>query len=243
MDAIMRQTYACVHSIFAANFAAQDAHLALLSRQTPPLCLAVARRHPPTDTDMPSTDTQLLACPCGSLVAPSPRAPTDRCQACHRHLLQVSSARFLPKTYCPEGLDTEHIARKFRHVGSEHTVGSKLAALSQAFDAISTAAGPDVFIEADDLIPVVCYVLLETKLPKLYSEMALLEELIDDDDRRSQSGCCVANLQAAVLLLGRIGAEATPTDADQDNDHDVMAHDDQSRPVSPVTEPTEKTTV
>jgi len=76
------------------------------------------------------------------------------------------------------------------------------------FRAVTTAVekeiasdGSQVYIEPDDLIPIVCCLLVSAQVPHLVAEINLCAELIGDDDRMGELGCHLANLQGAASVV------------------------------------------
>ncbi|NXF23473.1 VP9D1 protein, partial [Rhodinocichla rosea] len=65
----------------------------------------------------------------------------------------------------------------------------------------STADGPCCHSGADDLLPILSYVVLQTGLPQLLSECAALEEFIHEGYLIGEEGYCLTSLQSALSYV------------------------------------------
>jgi hypothetical protein len=64
-------------------------------------------------------------------------------------------------------------------------------------------AAAGVYIEPDDLIPIICCLLATAKVPHIIAELNFCSELVCDDDRMGELGCHLANMQGAASVLLR----------------------------------------
>ncbi|XP_005052302.1 PREDICTED: VPS9 domain-containing protein 1-like [Ficedula albicollis] len=65
----------------------------------------------------------------------------------------------------------------------------------------TTPDGPCCHSGADDLLPILSYVVLQTGLPQLLSECAALEEFIHEGYLIGEEGYCLTSLQSALSYV------------------------------------------
>ncbi|NWH98021.1 VP9D1 protein, partial [Tichodroma muraria] len=114
----------------------------------------------------------------------------------------VQDLRLIPLETCPRR-KLECIVRALRGICecAEEYCGTR-DARSLATAAMGTMAdGPCCHSGADDLLPILSYVVLQTALPQLLSECAALEEFIHEGYLIGEEGYCLTSLQSALSYV------------------------------------------
>lgn len=65
-------------------------------------------------------------------------------------------------------------------------------------------AGEGVYIEPDDLIPIICCLFVAAKVPYLIAELNFCSEMVGEDDRMGELGCHLVNMHGAASVLLRL---------------------------------------
>ncbi|NXR31494.1 VP9D1 protein, partial [Zosterops hypoxanthus] len=123
----------------------------------------------------------------------------------------VQDLRLIPLETCPRR-KLECIVRALRGIcecaeeycGTRDTRSIATAAMEcgAAVTVVTVADGPCCHSGADDLLPILSYVVLQTGLPQLLSECAALEEFIHEGYVQG-AGLCRQTAQGTVTLLGQ----------------------------------------
>ncbi|NXD97639.1 VP9D1 protein, partial [Chaetorhynchus papuensis] len=108
----------------------------------------------------------------------------------------VQDLRLIPLETCPRR-KLECIVRALRGICecAEEYCGTRDAR------SLATAAIPCCHSGADDLLPILSYVVLQTGLPQLLSECAALEEFIHEGYLIGEEGYCLTSLQSALSYV------------------------------------------
>ena len=98
--------------------------------------------------------------------------------------------------------------RKLRCVCRCHTPRAKASALVRACESVADAAqqhlSKDRPVGADDLVPLLIYVVVRSRVPRLAAELALVAELMPSELHLSKEGYALATVQSACHALNEL---------------------------------------
>merc|ERR1712130_819763 len=58
-----------------------------------------------------------------------------------------------------------------------------------------------IVIAADELVPILCYIIVQSKIPNAFTECDFIEDFLNKDERNGMEGYTMANFRVAIEHL------------------------------------------